>query len=93
MSNQSDGHYRGGTGKDTFVVRNSPAQAIAVSILDFNQSEQDRIDLSSLSTTFGALLTWQDVLSGDTLIRVSGTATIRLVGLLLSKLNPSDFIF
>ena len=55
-SNRSDGRYRSRTGTDTFAVKGSQGNAITISILDFNQADRDRIDLRSLSTTFGALL-------------------------------------
>lgn len=92
-SMQSDGCYRGGTGKDTCVVNDTPTPTLGVSILDFSQSEKDLVDLHSLSTSFKILLKWQQEPSGDTTIQANDAVTIRLVGFPLKKLKSSDFIF
>jgi hypothetical protein len=96
-SNQGDARYGGAAGSDTFTVKGSQGNAVTISILDFNQQDHDHIDLRSWnlnhSTAFGNLIKWQDEHTGDTIIKLSDTTTIRLVGFALAKLKPTDFLF
>ena len=95
VSNVSDGAYRGGSGRDRFVVPVMPG-AVDVVLRDFGKSGQDRIDLREFAsiglTRFDELDLSRD--GDDTLLTLpGGDKTVRLVDLALAGLDARDFLF
>ena len=92
--------YRGSAGADTFVVTTTSADT---SILDFNDSGNDVIDLTSfgfgdiadvfdLATENGGNVTIDLTNASSQAPAVNGTGDIILVGTTLASLSVNDFI-
>jgi Ca2+-binding RTX toxin-like protein len=97
VSNALATNYRGSAGNDIFVVTTSSAQS---TILDFDDSGNDVIDLSDFGLTFAQIQALSIAEGADVRIDLTsaagsegaGTGDIILVGTTLASLDSSDFI-
>ena len=80
----------GGLGADTFVYRAGDG---AVTILDFSDAQGDKIDLSSFPTAHGLSDVVPNAIQvgSDTIITISATDGVKLVGVSLASLTAGDF--
>jgi Ca2+-binding RTX toxin-like protein len=87
-----DDNIFGGKGNDTFVFKQGSDRDI---IRDFNAFEldQDRIDVSAYFSNFGALQPNIQSTENGTLIQLTATDSIELIGVQSSQLGQTDFIF
>jgi Ca2+-binding RTX toxin-like protein len=82
----------GGKGNDTFVFKQGSDHD---TVYDFKAfaGDQDHIDLSAYFSSFGALQPHIHDSGNDTVIELSATDNITLIGLHSSQLSATDFIF
>lgn len=89
--NAADNQFTGNLGADTFIIARYGVEDTSVdSIMDFDRTETDKIDLTEFGVTF-ADLSFDD--GTDTVTVTTGDGPLEFVVLGASNILESDFIF